>query len=303
MLDARLLHVVAVAHAGSFTAAGEKIGLTQSAVTKSIADLEAQIGFAIFHRTSRGVVLTEEGRDFVERTARLLDDARELFRRPRGIEDVYATTIRVGVCPASLEWWLAGPLANLLVLHPSIRFDVSGSSFERMIHRLRNGGVDVALGFEAAFSEWSDLRRYPLASNDAVLFVRKGHPLTTRPSVTVQHLAEFNFVSPSDSRPYGALIREIYASQGVEWQQRLHIVDFFPLVRNIVDKSDAIGVVTDSLGHSAAFQERFATLDGLDLFPPSPLCCAVRARSEPTSAVRAFISACVSSMPPDTHRP
>src|SRR5882757_8270238 len=107
MLDARFNHVVAVANAGSFTAAGELIGLTQSALTKSIADLEAQIGFAIFHRTSRGIVLTERGRDFVERTARLLDDERELFHRPPGPKDVYATTVRVGVCPASLEWRLA----------------------------------------------------------------------------------------------------------------------------------------------------------------------------------------------------
>jgi len=298
MLDPRLNHVVAVARGGSFTAAAEIVGVTQSAITKSIADLERQVGYSIFHRTSRGALLTEQGRDFVERTARLLEDAGELLRRPRGLEDAYAGVLRIGVCPASLEWRLAEPLERLLARHPSIRVDVSGSSFERMVQQLRNGGVDVAVGLDAAFSVWSDLRRYALASNDATLFVRRGHPLLDRPAITLGDLAEFDFISPSDSRPYGEVIRNIYESQGVEWQRRLHVVDYFPIVHRIVAKSDAIGVVAVAHGHSPPFQARFATLDGIELFPRAPLCCAIRAAWEPKPAVRAFISACVESMPP-----
>lgn len=67
MLDTRLNHVVAVARAGSFTAAAGIAGVTQSAITRSVADLERQIGYSIFVRTSRGAILTEQGRDFAER--------------------------------------------------------------------------------------------------------------------------------------------------------------------------------------------------------------------------------------------
>jgi len=298
MLDPRLNHVVAVARGGSFTAAADIVGVTQSAITKSIADLERQVGYSIFHRTSRGALLTEQGRDFVERAARLLEDAGELLRRPRGLEDAFAGTLRIGVCPASLEWRLATPLERLLARHPSIRLDVSGASFERMVQQLRNGGVDVAVGMDEAFSVWSDLRRTLLGSNDATLFVRRGHPLLDRPALALADLAEFDFISPSDSRPYGEMIRNIYESQDVEWQRRVHVVDYFPIVHRIVAKSDAIGVVAVAHGHSPAFQERFATLDEIDLFPKAPLCCAIRATWEPKPAVRAFIAACVEAMPP-----
>ncbi|WP_337187920.1 LysR family transcriptional regulator [Phenylobacterium sp.] len=297
MLDPRLNHVVAVSRGGSFTAAAEIVGVTQSAITKSVADLERQVGYSIFHRTSRGALLTEQGRDFVERVARLLDDAGELLQRQRGVEDVYAGTLRIGVCPASLEWRLAAPLERLLARHPSIRLEVIGATFERMVQQLRTGGVDVALGFDAAFAVWSDLKRTQLAPNNATVFVRRGHPILDRPTISVADLADFDFISPSDSRPYGEVIRSIYEDQGVEWQRRVHVVDYFPIVHRIVAKSDAIGVVAIAHGHAPAFQERFATLDALDLFPKAGLCCAIRAAWEPKPAVRAFISACVEAMP------
>jgi len=133
MLDPRLNHLVAVARLGSFTAAARSIGLTQSAVTKGVADLERQLGFAIFHRTARGVLLTERGRDFVERAARLLEDARDLLRGDASKDDRYAGVLRIGVCPAMLEWQLVYPIAQLVRRYPSTRFDITGSSFERMI--------------------------------------------------------------------------------------------------------------------------------------------------------------------------
>ena len=291
MVDSRLKHLVAVARSGSFTKAAQAVGVTQSAVTKSIADLERQLGYSIFHRTSQGALLSEEGRDFVERAARLLDDARSLFDDSAVRGDRFAGVLKIGVCPASLEWRLTEPVARLLRQHSGIRYDISTSNFERMVQQVRNGAVDVAVGFDAAFGEWPELRRESVPSLETTLFVRTGHPLRARKAATLADLANYDFVSPSDSRPYGSIIRGIYESQGVDWHRRLHIIDYFPSVRLIVASSDAIGVVATSHANSRSFQTQFVTLDHLRLFPPYPLCCAVRARTEIKPAVRAFISA------------
>jgi len=291
MLDPRLNHVVAVARSGSFTAAASEVGVTQSAVTKSIADLEQQVGYAIFHRSSRGATLTEEGRDFVDRAARLLADAGELLKRASGRDDKFAGVLRIGVCPASLEWILVKPQAALLARHPSVRLEVVGSSFERIVQQLRGGAIDVAFGFEAAFADWLDLRRESFAPLEAVLFVRKGHPILDRSPCTLADLADFEFISPSDSRPFGAVIRGLYEDQNVDWQDRVHIVDFFPSVRRIVAGTNAVAVVARSLlDTSPTFLDEFVLLEHLSPFPAAPLCCAVRSRWEPRPAVRAFIS-------------
>jgi DNA-binding transcriptional LysR family regulator len=290
MLDPRLNHVVAVAHGGSFTKAAEIVGLTQSGITKSIADLERELGFAIFFRTSRGALMTEEGRDFVERAERLLDDARSLLQGSRERGDPYAGPLRVGVCPASLEWLLADPLAALLARHPGIRYEVIGSSFERMIRLLRNGSVDVVLGFDAAFAEWSDVRREAVATMQGVLFVRKGHPLLGLTGIGPEDLADYDFITPTDSRPYGVVIREIYESRGVDWRKHLHVIDNFSIVRQIVATSDAIGVTTAGLAATSLFANGFSIITDVSPFAPSTLACAVRSRWDPKPAVRAFLA-------------
>ena len=292
MLDRRLSHVVAAARQGSFTLAAEQVGVTQSAITKSVADLERDLGFLIFNRTARGTVLTEEGRAFVERAARLLDEARDLLKGRSASHDPYGGILRVGVCPASLEWQLTEPVGLLLARHPAIRLQVSGSDFERMVQQLRTGAVDVVLGYDAAFSEQPDLRREPLPPLRTTLFARRGHPILKCDPVTTVDIASYPFVSPSDSQPYGATFRDWFESQGFDANQRIHIIDFFPLARRIIATTDAIGVIAVQFTHSEEFNRRFARVPFLESRPLAPLCWAVRTRWEPRPAVRAFVKAC-----------
>jgi DNA-binding transcriptional LysR family regulator len=72
----------------------------------------------------------------------------------------------------------------------------------------------------------------------------------------------------------------------------VHAVDYFPLVRVLVSQSDAIGVVSASYVHAAAFKANFAVVDAIEPPPPGDLCCAVRARWEVSPVVKAFIQAC-----------
>lgn len=292
-MDTRLNHVAAVARAGSFTAAAGLVGVTQSAITRSVADLERQIGYQIFARSSRGATLTEKGRDFAERAQRLIEDTLDLLERPRETDDAYAGVLRIGVCPASMEFLLIEPLAQLLKRHPSIRLDISGGTFQRTVQLLRSGGLDVAVGFEAAFVDWPDLRRQRIFNDDhGVLFVRRGHPILETRRVTLKTLARYEFVSPSNSRPYGAVIRALFEDHGIDWRKRIHVIDFFPIVKKIVATTDAIGVMMSGVAEkSASFRNQFAILESVNPFPEaSPMCCAVRARWEARPAAKALMA-------------
>lgn len=290
MLDRRLNYVVAVVQYGSFTKAAEKAGVTQSGITKGVADLERELGYALFHRTARGAMLTEAGREFAERAARLLEDARSLLAGSRERSDPFARPLRIGICPTSLEWLLSAPLSALLARHPSIRFDLMGSTFDRVIQLLRTGAVDVAFGFEDAFAGWSEVRLQRIASLHAVLFVRKGHPILCGARNLPLDLTGFDFVVPSDSRPYSGIIRKLFEDAVVPlWQRRLHVIDYFPTVKRIVATSDAIGVTTQEYAGSAAFAASFERVPGGSPFPPAPMCCAVRSSWEPAPPVKAFL--------------
>jgi DNA-binding transcriptional LysR family regulator len=296
MIDPRLAHAVAVAREGSFTKAATVIGVTQPAITKSIRDLEQRLGYQLFYRTSRGVVLTVQGREFVERAVRILEDARELMTSPAS-KDPYAGVLRIGVCPASLEWLLVIPLADMIRRHPAIRVEVTGGKFETMVQLLRTGAVDVAVGFEAAFREWPDLTRHPIAALRPALFVRARHPLLELGRITIDDLSRYEFISPSDSRPYGELIRELYEGRNIDWRKNLHVIDYFPAVRQLVAMTDAIGTVAMSNAMEAALDKRFAILNGVDLLPESNMSCATRARWSPRPATKAFINTMAKLLP------
>ncbi len=111
----------AAAEAGSFTHAGEQLGLSQSAVSRQVSALEQELGVSLFHRHARGLILTEQG-ELLHRTAHevfmkleaaraKLTDSRE---RPNG-ELKVTTTPGIGV------HWLTPRLGEFLDLYPDIR--------------------------------------------------------------------------------------------------------------------------------------------------------------------------------------
>jgi DNA-binding transcriptional LysR family regulator len=298
VFDRRLQYVVSTARFGSFTAAADRVGVTQSAITKSVADLERELGYSIFNRTARGVLLTEEGQTFVERAARLLAEAHDMMRGEGAGSDPYAGTLKIGVCPASLEWLLVGPLSTLIARHPDIRLEIVGGSFDRVVQQLRAGAIDVALGYEAAFMEQPDFRREALEPLRTTFFARLGHPILSCEEVTRAELAKYTLIAPSGSSPQDFMWRQIYEEAGVDPHERLHIIDYFPIVERLVVETDAIGVVAVPYTKSRTFSSRFARVPSPELLPLSPLCCATRLRWSPRPAVRAFIKACRERLSP-----
>ncbi|MBL0916937.1 MAG: LysR family transcriptional regulator, partial [Sphingopyxis sp.] len=77
---------VAVASEGGFAAAARKLGSSPPAVTRGIAALEARLGAALFHRSTRAVALTDEGTAFLGEARRLLGELAEAERAVRGVQ-------------------------------------------------------------------------------------------------------------------------------------------------------------------------------------------------------------------------
>jgi len=139
-----------VAESGSFTAAADKLGLSATATSRHVADLEAHLHTRLLNRTTRRVSLTESGQAFYERSVQLLADLDEAEQEalratvvPRGTIKL-TTSINFGVRH------VAPAIAGFLAAHAEVRFDVSLS--DRVVDLVEEG-FDLAIRIGAPGSE------------------------------------------------------------------------------------------------------------------------------------------------------
>ncbi len=133
---------VAVADAEGFAPAARRLGLSPSAVTRSVAALEERLGLRLLQRTTRRVALTDAGRRFLLRARRILADLREA-EDSAAAERAAPSGHLVVAAPVMFGRLHVGPLVcEFLSLHPAVTGELTLS--DRNVDLLEDG-VDVAL--------------------------------------------------------------------------------------------------------------------------------------------------------------
>lgn len=143
-LDLDLLRAfVAVADAGSFTAAADTVGRTQSAVSQKIRRLEELVGYPLFDRDSRSLALTGTGGQLLIGARRLLDLNDDVIR---SLQTPQTTgRLRVGICEDFVPLQLSKLLARFLRLHPGIQLDVNTSLTHSLLREFEAGNLDIVI--------------------------------------------------------------------------------------------------------------------------------------------------------------
>jgi len=146
--DARLVSgigvLAAVVETGGFARAAQALGLTQPAVSRAVARLEARIGVRLLDRTTRSVTLTDEGRRFYEHVGPLLGGIEEAAAQAAGSSATVRGRLRVNVDPFFSHLILSPRLGAFLDRYPEITLDFVTSEH---VGDLVAGGFDVAIRF------------------------------------------------------------------------------------------------------------------------------------------------------------
>jgi DNA-binding transcriptional LysR family regulator len=124
----------------SFTKAGEELYLTQSAVSRQIKELEAQLGVALFQRRHRALALTEAGQQFYAATAQVLTTMRAATDRLRAQTGKRSVSVTTTHSFAAL--WLIPRLAGFTRAHPGVDVRITA---ETRVQDLDRDGLDIAI--------------------------------------------------------------------------------------------------------------------------------------------------------------
>ncbi|KAA9149536.1 LysR family transcriptional regulator [Amycolatopsis acidicola] len=193
----QLRHFLAVADLGTFTAAAERLRISQPGLSSSIRALEHGLGAQLFVRSRKRATLTEAGRNLYAGARRALATLEAVETQIRRGHGVAKSTLRVGSIPSFAGLDLAALLSRFTAQNPNVDVDVTVGMPLRLFADLIEEKIE--LGFVTMPLDLPEnLKLTPLATYPMVLACPLGHRLTTHDSVQLEALADETFV---DFRP------------------------------------------------------------------------------------------------------
>ncbi|QGW84575.1 LysR family transcriptional regulator [Variovorax paradoxus] len=165
---------IAVCRHGTFAAAGERIGLTQSAVSSQIKRLEEALGFELFDRTGRSATLNAAGETTLGRAEEICALYAKLGELPE--DAARGGLLRIGAIASTQSTLLARALASLRKELPQLRVHVSPGVSMRLMDDLDAGVIDAAVIIRPPFGLLPDLAWQSLVHEPYVLIAPKKMP-------------------------------------------------------------------------------------------------------------------------------
>ncbi|WP_298954699.1 LysR family transcriptional regulator [uncultured Methylobacterium sp.] len=189
-----LRYFLAVAEELHFTRAAARLGMAQPPLSQQIQQLEREVGAPLFHRSGRGVALTEAGRQ-------LAGDAREILRLTeaalagaRRAARGETGTIRIGfTASASFNPFVIGSIRDYRAAFPDVEVVLTEENTANLLALFRTRRLDAAF-LRPADGEAEDLAGHDLPAEPMMVALPAGHPLAARETVPLAALADETFI-------------------------------------------------------------------------------------------------------------
>lgn len=187
-----LRYFVAAAEHGSFRKAGAALGLSQSAISRCIADLEDQIGASLFHRHTWGISQTYAGQRFLHRARRAIRTVGESAQDVAAAGRSEQGQLRIGIYSSIASGFLAELLGTYARRHSHVAIEVIDGNPNEHVAAIRQLNLDVA--FITGTRDWSDCERTPLWSERVFAVLPELHRLSNGNGLEWCDLADESFI-------------------------------------------------------------------------------------------------------------
>ncbi len=172
----QLRYFDALARTQHFGRAAEDCSVTQPALSMQIQELEQGLGVALLERTRTGFRLTDLGRDFADRSRRILTDVRDLCEWALHSGSRLAGMLRLGVIPSVAPYILPPLLPLLQQAYPELKLHVRETQTATLVQELVDGKLDVLL--LALPIKHPDIEELPIFDDRFLLALPKSHAMT-----------------------------------------------------------------------------------------------------------------------------
>jgi DNA-binding transcriptional LysR family regulator len=243
----RLIELLRVTEGGSFTRAAAALGVSQPALSTSIATLERSLGVRLFERTRQGAIPTEFGKLLAGHAAaidsvltRVVD---ELDAKKRGLEG----SLVVGASPVACIDIVPAAVARLKRETPNIVVSIEEWADDELIARLRSGEIDLVVNSAGLSGDGPDVVCETLMHDVFVVAMRAGHRLARRTSLSISDLRDEQWIMPSPHTTMSRQVELLFAAENEPWPSQAIITNSTTALKSIVIKSDCVTISSTKL--------------------------------------------------------
>ena len=284
------LHVLmAVVQAGSMGKAARRLNTSQSAISRSIAELEHAFGVRLLDRSRQGVEPTRYGRALLDCGAAVFDELRQGVKSIEFLADPTIGEIRV----AGNEYIIAGLIAKvfgrLRRQHSGIAIDVASVGIISEQHReLRERKVDLVVG-RLAQSDEEDIDTEVLFNDHITVVAGLENPWSRRRKIDLSELADEPWVMPPADTATAVLVAELFRARRLKFPPRGMARGSAHLVCSLVASGPFLGLLPGSLLRFGTNLPRLKILPVKLSMPPLPVGIMTLKNRTISPVVRLFI--------------
>jgi LysR family pca operon transcriptional activator len=229
-----------ISRSGSVRKTAERLFVTDSAVSKTLKELEDELKLKLFERSKSGMTPTEAGKRFISYAANAVEMLKSGVNSARGNLSGGSVKLRVGSMPIPSAVLLPLVVNELVAQKADVSVEVVAGSKETLLDRLRKGSVDVVLGRLPPVEDMTGLSFEQLFLDQYIFVIRSGHPLAGKERVSLSDLSGFTLVMPPRETVTFKEIDRLFVSQGQVMNTKRVETIYLTLSRTLLDSTDAV---------------------------------------------------------------
>lgn len=267
--------LLAVVQTGSLRAASRHLGIAQPVISRSIRELEHELGTPLLERQSKGAVLTPVGERFVRRIEAVRAEVRRAREEVDQWNGEYIGEVSIALSPISCMTLFPPAITEFQKRHPKAVVKVTQSLFRPIEKRLAEGLLDIWVGPVDMENISQRFSVEILLPHSRRIHARKGHPLLSARSL--KELVGARWVRPSlDDRIQEHDLEAQFRQLSLPAPEVVVHTASMLVTLLTVANTDLLTVLPDKMSSLMPIQNLCVPLEFIDPFPASPICLAHR---------------------------
>lgn len=286
----QLRNFIAVVEAGTFRQAARNLHLSQSSISKSLQQLEEEIGAEILHRGARGVVATAAGEILLARARIIEAELRHARNDVHMVQGAQVGEIRVTASPTVAVALLPRAVVAFQSARPRVSFRISEAVYPDMLPAIRSGEVDVAICLVPTRPHDETLNFVSLVKDRLVPVVRADHPFIGAGKLKLADLLDLDWIIYRRSRTGLDVFEQTFASNRLPLPKSTIECTSFACARALVENGDYVTLMPSQLFFGDRKPSSIALLELDSPMPTWQVAMISRAKHELSAVCLAFLN-------------